>query len=268
MTPDRFTDSGIGNVAKAKNYEEGKHKYYGRMNLGVVTLSLPDIALSSGGDYAQFWKIFDERLELCHRALRWRIDRMRGTPSDVAPILWQYGANARLEKGEPIDKLLYNGYATISLGYAGLYECVKYMTGQSHSSKDLIDAMFADGEMRETTPMEFGLAVMQHLNDACFKWKADENVDYSVYGTPIESATYTFAKCLQKRFGIIEGITDRSYITNSYHIPVFEPIDAFSKISIEDNFQKLSPGGFGKPQRTCRAAQKKSCEPQSIRRMS
>lgn len=229
LTPDRFTEAGIGNISNAGNYEEGKHRYYGRFNQGVVTINLVDIALSSERDIKKFWKIYDERLELCHRALRIRHERLLGTPSDVAPILWQYGAIARLEKGEPIDKLLYNGYSTISLGYAGLYECVKYMTGKSHTD--------------ETGGKEFGLAVMQHLNDACEMWKSAENIDYSVYGTPIESTTYKFAKCLQKRFGIIEDITDHNYITNSYHVNVREEIDAFTKLEFEADFQKLSPGG-------------------------
>ena len=208
--------------------ENGKPKYYGRFNQGVVTLNLPDIALSSGGNMEKFWKIFDERLELCHRALMCRHERLKGTLSDVAPILWQYGALARLKKGKPIDKLLYGGYSTISLGYAGLYECVKYMTGKSHTDP-------------EATP--FALSVMQYLNDACKKWKAEHNIDFSLYGTPLESTTYKFAKCLQKRFGIIPGITDKGYITNSYHIHVTEPIDAFSKLSFEAQFQQLSPGG-------------------------
>lgn len=229
LTPDRFTESGIGNISNAGNYEEGKHRYYGRFNQGVVTINLVDIALSSERDIKKFWKIYDERLELCHRALRIRHERLLGTPSDVAPILWQYGAIARLEKGEPIDKLLYNGYSTISLGYAGLYECVKYMTGKSHTD--------------ETGGKEFGLAVMQHLNDACEMWKSAENIDYSVYGTPIESTTYKFAKCLQKRFGVIEDVTDHNYITNSYHVNVREEIDAFTKLGFEADFQKLSPGG-------------------------
>ncbi len=228
LTPDRFTDAGVGNVANAGNYVPGKHKYYGRFNQGVVTINLPDVALSSGGDMDKFWTIFDERLELCHRALRCRHERLLGTPSDVAPILWQYGALARLKKGEPIDKLLYNGYSTISLGYAGLYECVKYMTGKSHTDP-------------EATP--FALAVMQRMNDKCREWKQAENIDYSLYGTPLESTTYKFAKCLQRRFGIIEGITDRGYITNSYHVHVTEPIDAFTKLKFEAEFQALSPGG-------------------------
>ena len=228
LTPDRFTDAGIGNVAKAKNYEEGKHKYYGRFNQGVVTLNLPDIALSSNGDFDKFWKIFDERLDLCYRALMLRHERLKGTPSDVAPILWQYGALARLEKGETIDKLLYNGYSTISLGYAGLYECVKYMTGKSHT---------------DPSAKPFALKVMKHMNDACAKWKKETNIDFSIYGTPIESTTYKFAKCLQKRFGIIEGVTDKSYITNSYHVHVTEKISAFDKLAFEAEFQHLSPGG-------------------------
>ncbi len=228
LTPDRFTDAGVGNVANAGNYEPGKHKYYGRFNQGVVTINLPDVALSSGGDMDKFWEIFEERLELCHRALRCRHERLLGTPSDVAPILWQYGALARLEKGEPIDKLLYNGYSTISLGYAGLYECVKYMTGRSHTDP-------------EATP--FALSVMQKMNDKCKEWKLAENIDYSLYGTPLESTTYKFAKCLQRRFGIIKGITDKGYITNSYHVHVTEQIDAFTKLKFESEFQALSPGG-------------------------
>lgn len=229
LTPDRFTDVGIGNIANAQNYEKDEHKYYGRFNQGVVTINLVDIACSSKRDFKKFWKIFDERLALCHRVLRCRHERLLGTPSDVAPILWQYGAIARLKKGETIDKLLYNGYSTISLGYAGLYECTKYMTGKSHTDN-------AEGK-------EFALQVMQHLNDACSKWKTEENIDYSVYGTPIESTTYKFAKCLQKRFGIIEDVTDHNYITNSYHVNVREPIDAFTKLSLESEFQNLSPGG-------------------------
>ena len=229
LTPDRFTDNGIGNIANAKNYEEGKHKYYGRFNQGVVTINLPDIALSSEGDFDKFWQLFEERTELCHKALRIRHERLLGTPADVSPILWRYGGLARLDKGETIDKLLYNGYSTISLGYAGLYECVKYMTGHSHSDEGI-------GE-------KFGLEVMQALNDKCAQWKSEENIDYSIYGTPLESTTYKFAKKLKERFGEIEGITDKNYITNSYHIPVFEPIDAFEKLRIEAKFQKLSPGG-------------------------
>ena len=228
LTPDRFTDKGIGNIANAGNYEPGKHKYYGRFNQGVVTINLPDVALSSGGNTEKFWSIFEERLELCHRALRCRHERLLGTPSDVAPILWQYGALARLKKGETIDKLLFNGYSTISLGYAGLYECVKYMTGKSHTDP-------------EATP--FALAVMQKMNDKCAEWKNDENIDYSLYGTPLESTTYKFAKCLQRRFGIIDGITDKGYITNSYHVHVSEHISAFDKLKFESQFQQLSPGG-------------------------
>ena len=228
LTPDRFTDKGIGNIANAGNYEPGKHKYYGRFNQGVVTINLPDVALSSGGNTEKFWSIFEERLELCHRALRCRHERLLGTPSDVAPILWQYGALARLKKGETIDKLLFNGYSTISLGYAGLYECVKYMTGKSHTDP-------------EATP--FALAVMQKMNDKCAEWKQAENIDYSLYGTPLESTTYKFAKCLQRRFGIIPGITDKGYITNSYHVHVSENISAFDKLKFESQFQQLSPGG-------------------------
>lgn len=228
LTPDRFTDAGINNISEAKNYIPGKHRYYGRFNQGVVTLNLPDIALSSGGDYDKFWKIMDERLDLCYRALKCRHERLKGTISDVAPILWQYGALARLKKGETIDKLLYNGYSTISLGYAGLYECVRYMTGKSHTDD-------------EAKP--FAIQVMQHMNDACLKWKAKDNIDFSLYGTPLESTTYKFAKCLQKRFGVIPGITDKNYITNSYHVHVTEPIDAFTKLKFESEFQALSPGG-------------------------
>ena len=228
LTPDRFTDAGIGNIANAGNYEPGKHKYYGRFNQGVVTINLPDVALSAGGNIEKFWSIFDERLELCHRALRCRHDRLKGTLSDAAPILWQYGACARLKKGEPIDRLLYDGYSTISLGYAGLYECVKYMTGKSHTDPS-------------ATP--FALSIMQKMNDKCKEWKTAENIDYSLYGTPLESTTYKFAKCLQKRFGVIEGVTDKGYITNSYHVHVTEPIDAFSKLKFEAQFQHLSPGG-------------------------
>ena len=228
LTPDRFTDAGIGNIANAGNYQPGKHKYYGRFNQGVVTINLPDVALSSGGNIEKFWKIFDERLELCHRALLCRHERLKGTLSDAAPILWQYGACARLKKGEPIDALLYHGYSTISLGYAGLYECVKYMTGKSHTDPS-------------ATP--FALSIMQHMNDACAKWKKEKDIDFSLYGTPLESTTYKFAKCLQKRFGIIEGITDKGYITNSYHVHVTEPIDAFKKLEFEAQFQHLSPGG-------------------------
>ena len=228
LTPDRFTDAGIGNIANAGNYEPGKHKYYGRFNQGVVTINLPDVALSSGGDLDKFWKIFDERLELCHRALLCRHNRLKGTLSDVAPILWQYGACARLKKGETIDELLYHGYSTISLGYAGLYECVKYMTGKSHTDPS-------------ATP--FALQVMQHMNDACRKWKEESDIDFSLYGTPLESTTYKFAKSLQRRFGIIEGVTDKSYITNSYHVHVTEDINAFDKLKFEAQFQALSPGG-------------------------
>lgn len=209
--------------------ENGNPKYYGRFNQGVVTINLPDIALSSGGDMETFWKLFEVRTELCHKALQLRHKRLEGTPSDVAPILWQHGALARLKKGETIDKLLHNGYSTLSLGYAGLYECVKYMTGNSHT----------DGGVGEA----FGLKVMQALNDKCTQWKEAEHIDYSLYGSPIESATYKFAKCLKKRFGKIEGITDRNYITNSYHVPVFEEINAFDKLELESKFQKLSPGG-------------------------
>ena len=228
LTPDRFTDAGVGNIANAGNYEPGKHKYYGRFNQGVVTINLVDVALSSGRDMDKFWQIFDERLELCYRGLLCRHERLKGTLSDAAPILWQYGALARLEKGEPIDKLLYGGYSTISLGYAGLYECVKYMTGKSHTDP-------------EAKP--FALRVMQHMNDACKGWKEKHNIDFSLYGTPLESTTYKFAKCLQQRFGIIPGITDRSYITNSYHVHVAEEIDAFTKLRFEAEFQQLSPGG-------------------------
>ena len=208
--------------------ENGKPKYYGRFNQGVVTVNLPDIALSSGGNIEKFWRIFDERMELCHRALLCRHERLKGTLSDAAPILWQYGACARLKKGEPIDKLLYDGYSTISLGYAGLYECVKYMTGKSHTDSS-------------ATP--FALEIMNALNAACKKWKAQHNIDFSLYGTPLESTTYKFAKCLQKRFGVVEGITDKGYVTNSYHVHVTEPIDAFKKLEFEAQFQHLSPGG-------------------------
>ena len=208
--------------------ETGKPKYYGRFNQGVVTINLVDVALSSGGNFEKFWKIFDERLALCHKALQARHQRLMGTPSDAAPILWQYGALARLKKGEKIDKLLFGGYSTISLGYAGLYECVKYMTGKSHT---------------DAGAKPFALSVMQHMNDKCNAWKKAENMDYSLYGTPLESTTYKFAKCLQKRFGIVPGITDKNYITNSYHVHVSEPIDAFTKLKFESEFQKLSPGG-------------------------
>ena len=227
LTPDR-SGTGWNNVANAQNYVPGKPKYYGRFNQGVVTINLPDVALSSGGDPDKFWKIFDERLELCHRALQYRHNRLKGTLSDAAPILWQYGALARLKKGEPIDKLLYGGYSTISLGYAGLYECCKYMTGKSHT---------------DPAAKPFALSVMQHMNDKCNEWKNAENIDYSLYGTPLESTTYKFAKCLQKRFGIVPGITDRNYITNSYHVHVTERIDAFTKLKFESEFQRLSPGG-------------------------
>lgn len=209
--------------------KEGDSKYYGRFNQGVVTINLPDVALSSKGNSDEFWSIFDERLEICHKALKLRHKRLEGTKSDVAPILWQGGALARLEKGEVINELLHNGYSTISLGYAGLYECVRYMTGHSHADEGI-------GE-------EFGLKVMQYMNDKCNEWKEAENIDYSLYGSPIESTTYKFAKCLKKRFGEIEGITDRDYITNSYHVPVFEEIDPYKKLKIESKFQKLSPGG-------------------------
>ena len=227
LTPDR-SGNGWNNVANAQNYVPGKPKYYGRFNQGVVTINLPDVALSSGGEPDKFWKIFDERLELCHRALQYRHNRLKGTLSDAAPILWQYGALARLKKGEPIDKLLYGGYSTISLGYAGLYECCKYMTGKSHT---------------DPAAKPFALSVMQHMNDKCNAWKKAENMDYSLYGTPLESTTYKFAKCLQKRFGIVPGITDRNYITNSYHVHVTEQIDAFTKLKFESEFQRLSPGG-------------------------
>ena len=227
LTPDR-SGNGYDNVANAGNYEPGKPKYYGRFNQGVVTINLVDVACSSQGDEKKFWEIFDERLELCHEALMCRHNRLKGTLSDAAPILWQYGALARLPKGEPIDKLLYGGYSTISLGYAGLYECVKYMTGHSHTEA-------------EGTP--FALEVMQHMNDKCAEWKETSNIDFSLYGTPLESTTYKFAKCLQRRFGIIEGITDKGYITNSYHVHVSEEIDAFDKLKFESQFQRLSPGG-------------------------
>ena len=232
LTVDRFSDK-VGNISNAKNFDKTKHKYYGRFNQRVVTISLPDIALSSDGDINKFWEIFDERAELCHKALKSRHNRLLGTSSDVAPILWQYGALARLKKHEKISRLLYDGYSTISLGYAGLYECVKFMTGHSHSDEGV-------GE-------EFGLKIMQALNDKCNQWKEEENIDYSIYGTPLESTTYKFAKSLKNRFGKdvfvkIDG-KDRNYITNSYHIPVFEPITAFEKLRIESKFQKLSPGG-------------------------
>ena len=227
LTPDRTMS--LGNIAHAKNYVEGKGKYYGRFNQGVVTINLPDIALSSKRDMDKFWKIFDERLELCHRALQIRHKRLSNATSDVAPILWQHGALARLKEGESIHELLHHGYSTISLGYAGLYECVKYMTGHSHTD---------NGEGKK-----LGLEVMQHLNDAANKWKVEEDIDYSVYGSPIESTTYKFARCLKERFGVVKGITDRDYITNSYHVPVFEEIDAFEKLKLESEFQRLSPGG-------------------------
>ena len=227
LTPDR-SGNGWNNVANAGNYEPGKPKYYGRFNQGVVTINLVDVALSSGGALDKFWQIFDERLELCYEGLMCRHNRLKGTLSDAAPILWQYGALARLKKGEPIDKLLYGGYSTISLGYAGLYECVKYMTGKSHTDP-------------AATP--FAIEIMQHMNDACKRWKEATDIDFSLYGTPLESTTYKFAKCLQKRFGIIEGITDKNYITNSYHIHVTENINAFDKLAFESQFQALSPGG-------------------------
>ena len=227
LTPDR-SGNGWNNVANAGNYDANKPKYYGRFNQGVVTINLVDVALSSGGALDKFWKIFDERLELCYKALMCRHNRLKGTLSDAAPILWQYGALARLKKGEPIDKLLYGGYSTISLGYAGLYECVKYMTGKSHTDP-------------AATP--FALDIMQHMNDACKRWKEATDIDFSLYGTPLESTTYKFAKCLQKRFGIVEGITDKNHITNSYHIHVTEHINAFDKLAFESQFQALSPGG-------------------------
>ncbi len=228
LTPDRFTDAGVGNIAKAKNYSEDKHKYWGRFNQGVVTINLVDVACSSGRDMEKFWKILDERLELCHKALRCRHERLLGTTADIAPILFRHGAIARLDKGETIDKLLYDGYSTISLGYAGLYEMCKYMTGKSHTDP-------------EAKP--FALSVMQKLNDACNKWKKAENIDYSIYGTPLESTTYRFAQLLQKRFGIIKDVTDHNYITNSYHVNVREKINAFDKLKFESEFQALSPGG-------------------------
>ena len=228
LTPDRFTDVGVGNIANAKNFDENKHKYYGRFNQGVVTINLVDVACSSKKNEEEFWKILDERLELCHKALRARHDRLLGTLSDSAPILWQNGAIARLAKGEKVDRLLYDGYSTISLGYAGVYEMTKYMKGVSHT---------------DSLGKEFALKVMEKLNEACNRWKKKENIDYSVYGTPLESTTYKFSKCLQKRFGLIEGVTDRNYITNSYHVHVSEKIDAFSKLKFESDFQKLSPGG-------------------------
>ena len=228
LTPDRFTDDNIGNLANAGNYDPKKHKYYGRFNQGVVTINLVDVACTSGGDKEKFWNIMDERLALCHKALMCRHERLKGTPSDVAPILWQNGALARLKKGETIDKLLYNGYSTISLGYAGLCECTRYMTGRSHTDE-------------AATP--FALEVMERLNAACRKWKEESNIDFSLYGTPLESTTYKFAKALQKRFGIISGVTDKNYITNSYHVHVTEEINAFDKLKFEAQFQALSPGG-------------------------
>ncbi len=228
LTVDRFTEAGVGNVSCSKDYRPDQHKYYGRFNQGVVTINLVDVACSSNRDTDRFWRLLDDRLELCHRALRCRHERLLGTTSDAAPILWQHGAIARLQKGEKIDKLLYNGYSTISLGYAGLYEMCKYMTGKSHT----------DPEARP-----FALEVMQRLNDKCAEWKSNENIDYSVYGTPLESTTYKFAKCLQKRFGKIKDVTDHNYITNSYHVNVREKIDAFKKLAFEADFQKLSPGG-------------------------
>ncbi len=228
LTPDRFTDKGIGNIANAGNYEPGKHKYYGRFNQGVVTVNLVDIGLSAHGDMDAFWQIFDERMELCHRAMRCRHERLKGTLSDVAPILWQYGALARLKKGETIDRLLYDGYSTLSLGYAGLWECVMALNGK---------------KLTEPEGEELGLQIMRKLNEYTAKWKAAENIDYSLYGTPLESTTYKFAKCLQRRFGVIPGVTDKGYITNSYHIHVTEPINAFDKIRTEAKFQALSPGG-------------------------
>ena len=228
LTPDRFTDKSIGNLANAGNYDPGKHKYYGRFNQGVVTLNLVDVACTSGGDKEKFWNILEERLQLCHKALVCRHERLKGTPSDVAPILWQNGALARLKKGETIDKLLYDGYSTISLGYAGLCECTRYMTGRSHT---------------DPTATHFALEVMERLNAACKKWKEESNIDFSLYGTPLESTTYKFAKCLQKRFGMITGVTDKNYITNSYHVHVTEEINAFEKLKFEAQFQALSPGG-------------------------
>ena len=229
LTPDRFTDEGVGNISNANNYESDKHKYYGRFNQGVVTINLVDVALSSKGNINDFWKIFDERLNLCKKALICRHKRLLGTTSDAAPILWQHGALARLKKGEKIDKLLFNGYSTISLGYAGLYECTYYMTGKSHTD--------------DNGGKPFAIAVMEYLNDKCNEWKKETNIDFSLYGTPLESTTYKFAKCLQKRFGKIENVTDHNYITNSYHVCVRENIDAFTKLKFESEFQKLSPGG-------------------------
>ena len=228
LTPDRFTDAGVGNIAHALNYVPGKHKYYGRFNQGVVTVNLVDIGLSANRDMTKFWQIFDERMELCHRALQARHERLKGTLSDAAPILWQYGALARLKKGETIDPLLYGGYSTISLGYAGLWECVYSLIGK---------------KLTEEEGKALGLEIMKQLNAYCAKWKAAENIDYSIYGTPLESTTYKFAKCLQKRFGIIKGVTDRNYITNSYHVHVTENISAFDKLKLESEFQALSPGG-------------------------
>ncbi len=228
LTPDRFTDAGVGNIANAGNYVPGKHKYYGRFNQGVVTVNLVDIGLSANRDMKKFWQIFDERMELCHRALQARHERLKGTLSDAAPILWQYGALARLKKGETIDKLLYGGYSTISLGYAGLWECVYSLIGK---------------KLTEDEGKALGLEIMKKLNAYCMKWKKAENIDYSIYGTPLESTTYKFAKCLQKRFGIIKGVTDRNYITNSYHVHVTEKISAFDKLKLESEFQALSPGG-------------------------
>ena len=227
LTVDRFSKN-KGNISESLNFSTNSNKYYGRFNQGVITINLVDVALSSNKNMDDFWTIFDERLELCHKALRIRHERLLGTSADVAPILWRYGAIARLKKGEKIDKLLYDGYSTLSLGYAGLYECVKYMTGKSHSDPE---------------SMPFALEVMRHMNNKCEEWKAEENIDYSPYGSPIESTTYKFAKCLKKRFGIIEGITDRNYITNSYHVPVFEKINPFDKLLIESEYQKLSAGG-------------------------
>ena len=228
LTPDRFTDNGAGNIANAKNYKPNEHKYYGRFNQGVVTINLPDVALSAKGDMNEFWKILDERLELCHKALRCRHERLLGTPTSIAPILWQYGALARLGKDENIDKLLFGGYSTISLGYAGLWECVYGLIKK---------------KITEPEGKELGLKIMQTLNDYCSKWKADENIDYSLYGTPLESTTYKFAKCLQDRFGVVEGVSDKNYITNSYHIKVTEKVNAFEKLKFESEFQALSPGG-------------------------
>lgn len=228
LTPDRFTDAGVGNIAKAKNYDPKKHKYYGRFNQGVYTLNLVDIACASGRDMDKFWKIFEEKLEIAHKALRCRHERLKGTVSDIAPILWQNGALARLEKGETIDKLLYDGYSTISLGYAGLYECCMYMTGKSHT---------------DPNAKPFAIKVMKKMNDACSKWKYEENIDYSLYGTPLESTTYKFAKALQKKYGIIPDVTNHNYITNSYHVNVREHINAFDKLKFEAEFQRLSPGG-------------------------